>query len=144
MAQVNEGKAAHGIICKESSLKPLAVLSFLRVLAKCIKHFGFGLPKELGLKGALFADAGTLYGFSDKTDFSGLLGYSYCPAAGSIPITQPSCLRVDDERMIRSSLGVSVLWASPIGPLRFDLAYPVLKGKYDQTQYFNFSGGATF
>ena len=104
----------------------------------------FGLPKELGLKGALFADAGTLYGFSDKTDFSGLLGYSYCPAAGSIPITQPSCLRVDDERMIRSSLGVSVLWASPIGPLRFDLAYPVLKGKYDQTQYFNFSGGATF
>jgi outer membrane protein insertion porin family len=104
----------------------------------------FGLPKELGLRGAVFADAGSLYGFSDKTDFSGLLGYSYCPAAGSSLITQPSCLRVDDEQKIRSSVGVSVLWASPIGPLRFDLAYPITKGKYDQTQYFNFSGGASF
>ena len=104
----------------------------------------FGLPKELGLRGALFADAGTLYGFDSKTDFSRLLGYSYCPAAGSTPITQPSCLRLDDEHMIRSSVGVSVLWASPIGPLRFDLAYPITKGKYDQTQYFNFSGGASF
>ena len=30
------------------------------------------------------------------------------------------------------------------GPIRIDVAYPVLKGKYDQTQYINFSGGATF
>jgi outer membrane protein insertion porin family len=31
-----------------------------------------------------------------------------------------------------------------MGPIRFDLAYPVLKGKYDQTQFFNFTGGTTF
>ncbi len=104
----------------------------------------FGTPKELGLKGAVFFDAGTLYGFSDKTDFSNLLGYSYCPGPSVTPITQPSCLIVDNERMIRSSVGVSLLWASPIGPLRFDFAFPVTKGKYDQTQVFNFSGGATF
>jgi outer membrane protein insertion porin family len=104
----------------------------------------FGLPKELGLRGALFADTGTLYGFSDKQNFSGLLGYSYCPAAGTSPVTQPSCLRVNDDQVLRTSVGVSVLWASPIGPLRFDVAYPVIKGKYDQTQYFNFSGGASF
>ena len=104
----------------------------------------FGLPKELGLKGALFADTGTLYGYSGQTNFSSLLGYSYCPGANSTPITQPSCLIVDDEHLMRTSVGGSLIWNSPIGPLRFDLAYPVIKGKYDQTQYFNFTGGTTF
>ena len=104
----------------------------------------FGLPKELGLKGALFADTGTLYGYSGQTNFSSLLGYSYCPGANSTPITQPSCLIVDDEHLMRTSVGGSLIWNSPIGPLRFYLAYPIIKGKYDQTQFFNFSGGASF
>ncbi len=30
----------------------------------------FGLPKEVGLKGAVFADAGTLFGFQGATDYS--------------------------------------------------------------------------
>ena len=29
----------------------------------------FGLPKEVGLKGAFFADAGTLFGFQGQTDY---------------------------------------------------------------------------
>ena len=104
----------------------------------------FGLPREIGLRGALFADAGTLYGFSDNTNFSSLLGYSYCPATGTLPVTQPSCLNLDNERMIRTSVGASLLWASPLGPIRFDFAIPLTKGKYDQTQFFNFTGGASF
>jgi len=110
----------------------------------------FGLPKEIGLKGALFVDAGTLTGFTGRTDFSGLLGYSYCPGVtpgvpkGTNPLTQSSCLILDDEKTIRTSVGASILWASPLGPIRIDFAYPVIKGKYDQTQYINFSGGATF
>jgi outer membrane protein insertion porin family len=104
----------------------------------------FGLPREIGLKGALFVDAGTLTGFNGRTDFSNLLGYTYCPSSVTNPLTQPSCLRVDDESVIRTSLGASVLWASPLGPIRIDFAYPVIKGKYDQTQYINFSGGASF
>jgi len=117
----------------------------------------FGTPKELGLKGALFADAGTLYGYQGPTNFSNLLGYSYCPTTvgnvttyptiggnTSTPVTQPSCLQVNDDRTIRASLGVSLLWASPLGPLRFDFAFPIKQGRYDQTQVFNFSGGASF
>ncbi len=112
----------------------------------------FGLPRELGLKGALFADAGILTGFNGRSDYSGLLGYNYCPntkqqilnGTGVTPLSQPSCLTVYDDRKIRSSLGVSLLWASPLGPIRIDVAYPVMKGKFDQTQYFNFTGGATF
>ena len=115
----------------------------------------FGLPREIGLKGALFVDAGTLTGFEGRTNFAGLLGYAYCPTGGvgqflTSPTggkylgTQPSCLTLDDEKTIRTSLGASVLWASPLGPIRIDFAYPVIKGKYDQTQLINFSGGATF
>ena len=103
----------------------------------------FGLPKELGLKGAIFADAGTLFGYQGQTDFSKLLGYTNC-GAGATTLTQFSCLSVDDEHVIRSSVGVSLLWASPLGPIRIDYAYAVTKGKYDQMQAFNFSGGASF
>ena len=105
----------------------------------------FGLPKEVGLKGAIFADAGTLFGYQGATDFSKLLGYSYCPTAGTNPAyTQPSCITLDDEHKIRSSVGASLIWASPLGPIRIDYAYAVTKGKYDQLQAFNFSGGAQF
>ena len=55
--------------------------------------------------------------------------------------------------MIRSSVGVGLLWDSPLGPLRFDLAYPITKycatpiggGEVcDRTQVFRFSGGTRF
>ena len=109
----------------------------------------FGLPKEIGLKGAIFADAGTLFGYQGQTNFSNVLGYTYCPPAGTnpattSPYTQTSCIHVDDERAIRSSVGASLIWASPLGPIRIDYAYAVTKGKYDQLQAFNFSGGASF
>ena len=104
----------------------------------------FGLPKELGLKGALFADAGNLLGYSGQTNFAGFLGYSYCPGSNIILTTQPSCANVWDPNLIRTSVGASLIWASPMGPIRFDFALPLTKGKYDQTQIVNFSGGATF
>ncbi|MFY9969850.1 MAG: outer membrane protein assembly factor BamA [Roseiarcus sp.] len=104
----------------------------------------FGLPREIGLKGAVFADAGNLIGYGGQTNFSNFLGYTYCPAQNALLITQPSCANVYDPNLIRTSVGVSLIWASPMGPIRFDLALPITKGKYDQTQLFNFSGGATF
>jgi outer membrane protein insertion porin family len=108
----------------------------------------FGLPREIGLKGAVFADAGNLIGYSGPTNFSNFLGYTYCPTPGSLaaafPITQSSCANVYDPNLIRTSVGVSLIWASPMGPIRFDFALPITKGKYDQTQFFNFSGGTTF
>ena len=104
----------------------------------------FGLPREIGLKGALFADAGNVIGYSGQTNFSSFLGYTYCPGQNVILITQPSCANVWDPNVIRTAVGASLIWASPMGPIRFDFAVPITKGKYDQTQFFNFSGGATF
>jgi outer membrane protein insertion porin family len=105
----------------------------------------FGLPKEIGLKGAIFADAGTLFGYQGQSNFSNVLGYTYCPASPPTPLLwQESCIKVDDEHVIRSSAGASVIWASPVGPIRIDYAYAVTKGKYDQLQAINFTGGASF
>ena len=71
----------------------------------------FGLPREIGLKGALFADAGDLIGYSGPTDFSNFLGYTYCPPPGSLgaafPTTQLSCANVWDPNQIRASVGAS-------------------------------------
>ncbi|MGO9771910.1 MAG: outer membrane protein assembly factor BamA [Roseiarcus sp.] len=109
----------------------------------------FGLPKEIGLKGAIFADAGTLFGYHGQTDFSSYLGYTSCLSPAAIAtqgglLWQQSCIKVDDENVIRSSVGASLIWASPLGPIRIDYAYAVTKGKYDQLQAFNFTGGASF
>ena len=83
----------------------------------------FGLPREVGIKGAVFADAGTLFGYSGSTNNVNVVG---------------------DDHSIRSSVGAGVLWSSPIGPIRLDFAFPVTKNDYDQTQVFRFSAGSVF
>ena len=108
-----------------------------------------GLPKEVGLKGAVFADAGTLFGYKGRTDFSSFVG-----GAPTIPCvssnnasggyTQANCITLRDSHAVRSSLGVSLLWASPLGPIRFDFAKAITKDQYDRTQIFRFSGGTAF
>ena len=114
----------------------------------------FGMPKELGLRGALFADAGTLFGYKGRTDFRSFLGQSGLPSdlpncqpamnPSGYPYSQPNCVKVKDSQMIRSSVGVSILWKSPLGPIRFDYAFVLRKAKGDRTQAFRFSGGGTF
>jgi len=86
------------------------------------------LPKEIGIKVAAFADAGSLWSYKGPTTF---------PATGET-------FTVADTNAIRSSVGVGLIWDSPLGPLRFDLAYPVTKESYDRTQIFRFSGGTKF
>jgi outer membrane protein insertion porin family len=110
----------------------------------------FGLPKEIGLKGAIFADAGSLFGFQSQTNFipgggaCSLSNPNFKPTNQPPLWTQGNCIQLDDEKIIRSSVGASLIWASPLGPIRVDYAYAVTKGKYDQIQQLNFSGGTTF
>ena len=67
------------------------------------------IPESIGIKGAVFADIGTLYGapFTDG-DLAGT------------------------ELSWRSSVGASLIWASPFGPLRVDYSVPVLKEEGDK------------
>ena len=51
---------------------------------------------------------------------------------------------VINPNVIRSSVGGSILWASPIGSLRADFAYVLSKAPTDKEQWFRFSAGKTF
>jgi outer membrane protein insertion porin family len=101
----------------------------------------YGLPRDIGVKGALFADAGTIFGYGGKTKFTN----GACVPSNVAPVFQQgNCLTVRDSDLIRSSVGASIIWASPLGPIRFDYAYATTKDRYDVTQAFRFSGGTAF
>ena len=51
---------------------------------------------------------------------------------------------INDSNKIRSSIGVSTQWLSPIGPMSFVFAQNLSKEKTDITEFFNFSLGTTF
>jgi outer membrane protein insertion porin family len=110
-------------------------------------QFPLGLPKDFGFKGAVFADAGTLYGYQGATNFSPLVGLpagSSCTDPTKAPFKQSNCVTVQDDHKIRSSVGASLIWASPLGPIRFDYAFVLSKDKFDDTQAFRFTGGSAF
>jgi outer membrane protein insertion porin family len=121
----------------------------------------FGLPREIGLRGAIFADAGTLFNYKSGTIFNNLVGLpanTPCQVRYQAPTwSQNNCIDVWDDNMIRSSVGASLLWASPLGPIRFDYAFALSKSDgvvtptsggrrvgADVTQAFRFSGGTSF
>jgi len=82
-----------------------------------------GLPDELGVKAHAFYDAGTLTGAKET------------PGIGDV---------FRDSNKIRMAAGVGVSWKSPFGPIRLDLAYPIAKEPYDQTETLKFSFGTRF
>ncbi|BAV45481.1 surface antigen [Mesorhizobium loti] len=82
------------------------------------------VPESFGLRGAVFADAATLYGskIADQT-----------------LVDQSST-----GMKLRASVGLGLMWASPFGPIRIDYAIPVKKEASDDVQEFNFGISTRF
>lgn len=95
--------------------------------------FPLGLPEELGIQGAVFSDFGTVFDAPESTVLAGATG---CPGTKNCTVF--------DTAALRASIGAGLIWQSPFGPLRFDVAYPVLKADYDDTEWFRFSIGTRF
>jgi len=91
------------------------------------------VPEDLGLSGAIFADAGSLF---DAT------GGAQSALANCPPVKGQACLQ--DSSSIRSSVGASLMWNSPVGPIRMDFAKVLTKESYDQTQFFRFGASTRF
>jgi outer membrane protein insertion porin family len=107
------------------------------------------LPKEVGLKGAVYADAGALWDYKGPTSWAatGEVNVPGCVPPTRTPAVSPgTCLglQYDNGNVVRSSVGVGLIWASPFGPLRFDYAVPLTKGANDRVQQFKFGGGTSF
>jgi outer membrane protein insertion porin family len=86
------------------------------------------VPPDFGLKGAVFFDAGALWGLDVPPS---------CAAAPCVPIGA-------NDTSIRTSVGGSIMWNSPFGPLRLDIAQALNKQNYDKTELIRFGAGASF
>jgi outer membrane protein insertion porin family len=86
------------------------------------------VPQDLGLSGAVFTSAGTLFG-TDAQKFA---------AAYAAKNGVKNTLAVQDTSSLRSSAGGSLIWDSPIGGLRVDFAGAVTKAPFDKTQVLGF------
>jgi outer membrane protein insertion porin family len=82
------------------------------------------IPDDIGMSGAVFADAGSVFGNKRAEKIAGL--------------------NLMDDSSIRSSVGASILWNSPVGPLRLDYAIPLTKEAYDEEQRFRFGASTKF
>jgi len=86
------------------------------------------VPDSIGIQGAVFVDAGSLF------DPSGL-AQTAVANEGSF---------IFDAADVRLSTGVSLIWQSPMGPLRADLAQALLKSSFDRTEVFRFGASTQF
>ena len=86
------------------------------------------VPDSLGMQGAIFVDAGSLWDPSQ-------LALNAVADEGSFIL---------DSADVRLSTGFSIIWQSPLGPLRADLGQALLKAKFDQTELFRFGASTNF
>jgi outer membrane protein insertion porin family len=96
----------------------------------------FGVPKDFGLRVAVFADAGSVWNYT---------GPRFFPATATSVTTVDPFTGVDTNNMlIRSSVGAGIIWDSPFGPIRIDYSFPLTKDPNDRVQQLRFSGGTRF
>jgi len=80
-----------------------------------------GLPEEFGLGGKVFTD----WGIAGAPD--------------GVPDSD-----MDHDVALRGSVGVGVLWKSPLGPVSLELATPIIKEDYDKEELFRVNFGSRF
>ena len=92
------------------------------VSARLEADFPLGLPEETGITGGVFLDAGSIWGLDNVNGAS----------------------VVDDSFKLRSAIGFSLFWETPIGPLTFNFSQPINSEPGDIEQTFDVSITARF
>ena len=93
-------------------------------VARFEADFPLGLPEEYGIKGGAFLDVGSVWGLDNTAGTGGNT--------------------IDDSAKLRSAIGVSVLWDTPLGPLRFNFSKALRKESYDKEQNFDLTISTKF
>ena len=99
------------------------------------------VPDSLGMQGAVFVDAGSLWQASGEA----ISAVTNPPCPGDS--TGPHCGEgsyILDSAGVRLSTGFSIIWQSPLGPLRADIAQALLKADFDKTEIFRFGASTNF
>jgi outer membrane protein insertion porin family len=100
-----------------------ALAGNIYVSAQFDAEFPLGLPESYGIKGGAFLDVGSVWALDDIQGTSG---------------------PVDDALYPRAAIGVSILWATPVGPLRFNFSRALVKQDYDEVQNFDLTISTQF
>src|SRR5690606_31892010 len=86
------------------------------------------IPDDLGMGGAVFVDAGSLFGASELAK----------------QLADDGLVALADTAGTRASAGFSIMWNSPLGPLRLDIAKALLKEDHDEEQLVRFGAATKF
>lgn len=105
-------------------------------VAKLEAEFPLGIPEEYGIRGGAFLDVGSVWGLDNTA-----VRLTGGDAKEGAPIPAPA---VDDDFKLRAAAGVSVLWNTPIGPLRFNFSRDVVKEDYDIPRSFDLTISTRF
>ncbi len=93
----------------------------LFAVARFEADFPLGLPEEYGITGGAFMDVGSVWSLDNN-------------GGGA----------VDDSFTPRATVGLSVFWTTPIGPLRFNFSHALKKEDYDKEQTFDLTISTKF
>lgn len=102
------------------------------------------VPPELGVSGAFFVDAGSLFGANDFSKNLQKANNQCGKVVGSANPPDINGICLQDSSAMRVSAGTSLLWNSPLGPLRMDFGFALKKEKYDEEQIFRFGASTRF
>lgn len=97
-------------------------------VARFESEFPIGLPDEYGIRGGAFIDVGSVWSLDNVNGG---------PIGGPVSV-------VDDGMKLRASVGVSVFWETPIGPLRFNFSKAIKKETYDKERTFDLTISSQF
>lgn len=84
--------------------------------------FPVGLPNEVGLKGAIFHDFGSLFGIDARRNKKDIVS----------------------SHAIRASYGMSLIWKSPLGTINLNYGIPYRKESFDDVKKFYIDFGTNF
>jgi outer membrane protein insertion porin family len=90
-------------------------------VARLEADFPLGLPEEYGITGGAFLDVGSVWSLDNNNGGA-----------------------VDDGFNPRASIGLSVFWTTPLGPLRFNFSRALVKEDYDKEQSFDLTVSTRF
>ncbi|WP_373356716.1 outer membrane protein assembly factor BamA [Pseudoroseicyclus sp. CXY001] len=91
-------------------------------VARLEAEFPLGLPTEYGISGGAFLDYGSLWEVGNTYGASVLY----------------------DDFTPRATVGVSIFWDTPLGPLRFNFTEPLMAEDFDETRSFELTIATSF
>jgi outer membrane protein insertion porin family len=106
--------------------------------------------EELGFQLSAYIDAGTLYNaelpiFDQNGDRIPVFFDDPLTSVECVPGGVTTCVPfVADSSALRVAIGIGLIWDSPFGPVRLDVARVIIKQPFDRTQTIQFNIGTRF